>query len=454
MGAFNTININVKSNPVMSQRNVVHDVRRAARESGLIGWNEIGPARYREAIRNLGPGWSHYMPRDGHLQIPNPISWKNSIWKKEDAGFLRTHRGLARVSPNRYITWARLKHRETGKEIVRINTHLVSGAWGKHKPTTAWRREHWNTHMRKLGDLVERFESRGLKVVIGGDFNRDSFKVLGDQVAYDNKLNVGTHGRSTLDYLMHTRGSGLEKLGARVQGGYASDHDAVIARYSLGGGGGTRTAPEVHRSALTIATVNDDFTDRKTNIGRVKDRADVVMMQEAKNTHVRRAVRGDSFGVHQNVRRDDQAGTALVWRRDKAQKKDSGYEMAVRPHGRAMLNRWINYTDLNVDGTTVRMVSVHRPPPRFKSLWPLFDANLAAFVKSSKGPVVIGLDANQRDPQHLARLTGLRWHAPPGSIDGFLVSPGVEVGKMWRLPRGSSDHNPVLARFHFRTPSP
>lgn len=234
--SFNTLNLNVKSNPVMSQKAVLHDIRKASHEAGLIGWNEIGPARYFDAVRSLGPDWGHYMPKDGGLHIPNPISWKKSVWQKEDAGFVRTHHGLAKVSPNRYITWVKLKHRASNQEVVRINTHLVSGAFSHgHRPTTEWRQHQWHVHMQKLEKLVHHFESQGLRVIVGGDFNRDSFQVLGKQVAYDNKLNVGTHGRSTYDYLMHTRHSGLKRVGGRVQRGFASDHDAVVARYALSG---------------------------------------------------------------------------------------------------------------------------------------------------------------------------------------------------------------------------
>ncbi len=73
-------------------------------------------------------------------------------------------------------------------------------------------------------------------MIVGGDFNRDSYKVLGNKVRYDNNLHVGTHGKSTYDYLMHTAGHGLKKLGADVQHGYASDHDAVVVKYALKNG--------------------------------------------------------------------------------------------------------------------------------------------------------------------------------------------------------------------------
>jgi len=232
---FTTATLNVKSNPEMSQKKVNHDVRKASHTADLIGWNEISPKRYFAAIKALGPKWGHYMPHDGHLRIPNPISWKKSVWKEESSGFVKTHGGKAKVSPNRYITWVKLKNRATGKEVVRMNTHLVSGAWSHHDGTTAWRRKMWNTHMRKLDHLVKHFEKQGLDVVVGGDFNRDSYHVLGKDVAYDNKLNVGTHGHSTYDYLMHARSNDLHLMGAHVNRGFASDHDEVVATYSLSG---------------------------------------------------------------------------------------------------------------------------------------------------------------------------------------------------------------------------
>lgn len=226
---FRTATLNVKSNPTMSQRQVLHDVRRVAHEASIIGWQEIEPARYREAIRNLPGNWSHFMPKGS----ANPISWRNDLWKKVDGDSITTHKGLAKVTPHRNITWVKLKNRETGKEVVRINTHLISGAWGEHKPTTEFRREMWKKHMHRLDQLVQHFEKQGAEVIVGGDFNRDSFKVLGNHVRYDNGLNVPTHGHSTLDYLMHSKGKELVNLGTHVQHGYATDHEAVIGRYRL-----------------------------------------------------------------------------------------------------------------------------------------------------------------------------------------------------------------------------
>lgn len=236
MTVIRTATINIKSNPLMSIDKVRHDVHVAAHQAGLIGWQEITTkgGNYFQEIRKLGPNWSHYMPHDGGLAIPNPISWNEKIWKKSDAGFIRTHHGLAGVSPNRYITWVKLKNKATGKEVVRINTHLVSGAFSG-KSHHQWRLDHWKSHMHQLDQLVKKFEKQGLDVIVGGDFNRDSRKVLGNHVAYDNKLDVGTHGKSTYDYLMHTKHGHLKKVGGHIHHDFFSDHDAVVAAYQLKG---------------------------------------------------------------------------------------------------------------------------------------------------------------------------------------------------------------------------
>lgn len=198
------------------------------------------------------------------------------------------------------------------------------------------------------------------------------------------------------------------------------------------------------RESLTIATVNDDFTDRKSNLRRVK--TDVVMLQETKNTRLRDVRPNEKkYGVHQGTR-PDRAGSAVVWKKDAATVKRRGYELGVNPQGAKMLSRWISWTVMKVGDQKVRMVSVHRPPKRYSRLWGDFDRNLAKFVKSSKLPTVIGMDANQVNPRRMAHLTGLRWHAPKGSIDGFLATRGIKFENVRRQPKGTSDHHPVTAK--------
>lgn len=207
---------------------------------------------------------------------------------------------------------------------------------------------------------------------------------------------------------------------------------------------------------LKIATVNDDFGTRGSNIGQVKHRADVVMLQEGKRAHYRKRV-GDSFGVMQNWTDAAHAGSALVWNKKTVTGGKQGQRLGVLPHGRGMLARYLSFADVKVGGVKVRMVSAHRPPQRFRSLWPAFDRNLAAFVKKTKQqglPMVIGMDANEKNPQGLARQCGLRWHAPKGSIDGFLTTRDVHFprGKTRELKKNTSDHHPVLSTIRIDRP--
>jgi Putative peptidoglycan binding domain len=228
-GVFKVVSMNVKSNPEMSQDKVVHDVRRAAKSGDIIGWQEIGPERYRDAIRAL-PGFDHFMPKG----LETPISWRSKDWKLLDSGVEQMHEGRKGVSPHRTVAWVKLKNKETGKTVVHMNTHLVSGAWNsKQQATDPWRQKMWSRHIDEMGRLIERFEKKGHPVTISGDFNRNHFKVFGIKVAYDSGLRAGTHGGATLDYVMHTRHEALKKLSNRVDDHFESDHNAVIVRYDL-----------------------------------------------------------------------------------------------------------------------------------------------------------------------------------------------------------------------------
>ncbi len=228
-GVFNVVSLNVKSNPEMPQDQVVHDVRRAARTGGIIGWQEIAPQRYRDAIAAL-PGFNHFMPKG----LQAPISWKSKDWKRLDSGVELMHLGKPGISPHRSVAWVKLKNKETGETIIHMNTHLVSGAWNKaHTASDPWRKKMWHQHINRMESLIARFEKKGHPVTITGDFNRNHFRVFGNDVVYASGLRAGTHGPSTLDYVMNTRHEALAKVSNRVDTRFASDHNAVIVRYDL-----------------------------------------------------------------------------------------------------------------------------------------------------------------------------------------------------------------------------
>ena len=97
------------------------------------------------------------------------------------------------------------------------------------------------------------------------------------------------------------------------------------------------------REQLTIATVNDDFTDKKTRVARLNKVTDVMLVQEAKNTNIRKVLKGTGSGVHQDRSSDDRAGSAVVWDRKDARATARGMQLASKK-GQGILSRWITST--------------------------------------------------------------------------------------------------------------
>ena len=212
------------------------------------------------------------------------------------------------------------------------------------------------------------------------------------------------------------------------------------------------------KETLTIATVNDDFTDGKTRLKRLNKATDVMLVQEAKYTKIRKELKGSGVGVHQDRSSEDRAGSAVVWDKKDARATKRGLKL-MSEKGEGVLNRWVTFVDLKVGDKKVRMVSVHRPPGYASELWRQFDTKLRAFIKHTtkdlKLPLVIGMDANTEQYGRFARANGMKWHAPKGptahgkTIDGFLASPGIKFNNLHRLNRGPSDHTPVVADISF-----
>ena len=104
----------------------------------------------------------------------------------------------------------------------------------------------------------------------------------------------------------------------------------------------------------------------------------------------------------------------------------SGFALGIghRP-GVKLGVRWITWQDVYLAGRRVRLIAVHLPPQRFHFLWPVYAANIAAVVRSSPFPVIMGGDYNSTlsgpEVAQLARLCGLKRYGV--GIDGILYSP-------------------------------
>lgn len=193
---------------------------------------------------------------------------------------------------------------------------------------------------------------------------------------------------------------------------------------------------------VRVATFNVNFGLRPAAVDRdleaIKPHTDLLMAQEAKNVRLDRLL-GAGWGVHQALDREDKRGSGVAWRLG-PEKRNTGYRLAVRPGGAAMLTRWVSWADLRVAGRTVRFASTHRPPPRYSYRWPDFDANVSRWVHDSPHPVVLGLDSNTTHHAGLERSTGLDWSGV--GVDGFLTD--LPLSDVHALPKGNSDHRAVV----------
>lgn len=161
---------NVMSNPVMPQPEVRHDVTRLySLEPAAICGNEIEPARYRAAWRELGRAHG-YATRT--LGTPNPVAVRRSSpWR---AATVRAHRlstGIPGITPDRFALVLKLT-RDDGRRLVLVCTHLVSRAWTHTEPTTELRRQLWRLEARRIRAIIRFWRARGVPVVVAGDLNR------------------------------------------------------------------------------------------------------------------------------------------------------------------------------------------------------------------------------------------------------------------------------------------
>ncbi|SDL14901.1 hypothetical protein SAMN05428985_11060 [Nocardioides sp. YR527] len=147
--------------------NLLHGKAAPHAFADVIGWQEADTRRAHTRIRAMD-GYRTYS------RTEVPISWRTASWRYQDAGTVRTHKGLSRVSPHRYVTWVRLEHRRTHVVIVLMNTHAVSGAWNQNTGELAesWRRSMWGVHDRAVDRLADRFAAKGYRLFLTGDMNR------------------------------------------------------------------------------------------------------------------------------------------------------------------------------------------------------------------------------------------------------------------------------------------
>lgn len=197
--------------------NVKHATGTVNAFADVIGWQELDRPVGWAAARNLA-GYRSYLPAADPGK-EDAISWNDTKFELVGGHSRLTHHGQAKVTPNRYVNWVVLRHRNSGLTVAFVNTHFISGAWNKHPN----RQQRWLLHQRVLQEVVADLHQRGLPVVVVGDMNRqDTIDLAGTA-----RVPVGSGDRTPIDQLYVSRG---HAVGAAVRlSNFGSDHPAYRA---------------------------------------------------------------------------------------------------------------------------------------------------------------------------------------------------------------------------------
>lgn len=200
---------------------------------------------------------------------------------------------------------------------------------------------------------------------------------------------------------------------------------------------------------IKVTSHNIDFNNglkaQNEDVDADTENSDVYLVQEARDTILSRLL---NRGWRNNQRTTSAAkrGTAVAWRISKFAKRRTGIRLGTDNRGVRMHPRWISWANLRVKGTkkTIKFISIHNAPKRFKFLQPAMVAVAVAMVKASRVPVVLAGDFNflvHNDPYNISKRTGLvrRGHG----IDGFYVSKSLKPGSIQVAEKANSDHKAV-----------
>ncbi len=158
----------------LSPRQVRNVAKIASRNAEVIGFQELkSNAEVEEILAGLGPMWTLQ-----NTQTTVGIGLDTRYWDVLESGFSTLSPSMARVTPQRYVSWviAQSKKRPALKPVAFTNGHLINKAWNdreKDRDIEKIRRLYWNTGWDVWKAQVEELANeRNLTTFITGDFNR------------------------------------------------------------------------------------------------------------------------------------------------------------------------------------------------------------------------------------------------------------------------------------------
>ena len=222
-------------------------ILRMTRHTSAFGLQECRPPSRRQALAALhGIGWDYHQPARPSQARAVPIAWDAAVWQLVDKGQVQVAptarvegriRGRMKNFPDRWLVWARLEHRETGRRVTIGNAHWIPNVdkGGKVRPGRRLRVAHHHGQSR----AIVRWARERHHVLILGDtnvtpghpllrpFRRGRFSV----VFAKHPPARGTHGSRVIDQFLER---GLNVIGAYVLPGRAPwDHRPAVVSIRL-----------------------------------------------------------------------------------------------------------------------------------------------------------------------------------------------------------------------------
>lgn len=194
-----------------------------------------------------------------------------------------------------------------------------------------------------------------------------------------------------------------------------------------------------------MVSANVDFGSghNRDVIEYLTDSADVILLQEAKDFTLADLLPAGWRSL-QDTSSEAKAGACIGVRTDAITVARSWLVKGCDPPpGGGMLPRWIAVADVRHpdSGEHFTAISAHDPPPRYSSLQPGYDQNLAKVCQTNPNPIV-GADANQ-DIDGFARKLGpgMKAYGKQSGICLVTAGPLEDVDlDSWPENYGASDH--------------
>lgn len=223
------------------------DLARLARSTDVLSLQEIqgsGHAHLGDWLRTHG--WGFYKSPG-----ETAVAWNASRYDLLEQGHYAlnpVHFGKAGLM-HRQAAYVLLRDKSTGARFWQVSVHTAPAGDAQHQTgTPAQRRAIQAEQGRSMQALYSKLAATGIPVFFAGDMAKATSSIAGS---------IPDSGRTRIDQLV----SQLRAQGRQVVRGLASDHNAVVATYTIGSGAATTTTRR-HGSRAASAGAAGGGSDR------------------------------------------------------------------------------------------------------------------------------------------------------------------------------------------------